>query len=380
MKSFTLSLLIGTLCGWIIIHTAWAQDQEPPKPEILAIGSAAPDFSLPGVDDRTYSLSDFGESKVLAIVFSCNHCPTAQAYEDRLVQLRKDYKEDELALVVISPNSPKSVSLSELGYTDLGDSFEDMKIRANDRGFSFPYLYDGDDQATSLAYGPIATPHAFVFDEDRLLQYVGRLDGSEKPGTANAEDIRNAIDALLTGETPALAKTKTFGCSVKWAWKTEWKERQLAEWAELPVTMEEADMDQLKEVVKNEQGEKLRLINLWATWCGPCVMEFPEFVAMDRMYRDRNFEFISISTDRPNAQAQALKLLKKWEASNTNYRATSEDKYALIEAIDPEWQGALPYTILVAPGGEVVYRQEGAIDVLAIKKAIVDHELMGRVY
>jgi len=125
----------------------------------LEIGQKAPDFNLPGVDGRNYRLADFADAKVLVIIFHCNHCPTAQAYEGRIKKLAADYRGKSVALVAISPNDPKSVRLDELGYSDMGDSFEDMKIRAKDMKYNFPYLYDGEDQKVSLAYGPARTPH-----------------------------------------------------------------------------------------------------------------------------------------------------------------------------------------------------------------------------
>jgi thiol-disulfide isomerase/thioredoxin len=124
----------------------------------------------------------------------------------------------------------------------------------------------------------------------------------------------------------------------------------------------------------------LRLINLWATWCGPCVTEFPEFVDMNRMYRRRDFEFISISADDPTKKDKALQFLKEKQASNINYIFSIDDKYKLIEAIDPKWGGALPYTILVEPGGKIVYAKQGPIDAAAMKTMIVDNPLIGRYY
>ena len=376
MKSVQSLLLTAFFISFSLMTFA----QESPKIKPLEIGSPAPDFDLPGVDGKNHTLDEYADANVLAIIFSCNHCPTAQAYEDRIIALADEYKEKDFALVVISPNSPVGLSLSELGYTDLGDDLEDMKIRAKDKNFNFPYLYDGDTQEASMKYGPAATPHAFVFNKERKLSYVGRLDDSEKPGTANAEDIRLAIDELLAGKEVSNPKTKTFGCSTKWAWKSDWKKKQLEEWAQLPVTLEKINEADLIKLSANEDGTKLRLINIWATWCGPCVAEFESFIEIDRMYRHRDFEFISISADSPGYEEKALKLLKGWEASNTNYIADIKKRSALIEAVDSEWQGALPYTILVEPGGKVVYRQEGMIDPLALKKAIVEHKLMGRVY
>lgn len=360
----------------LLVAAAFAPKEDH---KTLEIGASAPDFSLPGIDGKTYSLQSFAGSPALVMVFSCNHCPTAQAYEDRLIQLVNDYKPKQVKFVVISPNNPATVSLAELGYTDLSDSFEEMKIRAKAKGYNFPYLYDGDTQATALKYGPVATPHVFIFDKDRKLQYAGRFDAKEKPGTGNAEDARTALDAVLAGQKVPVPTTKTFGCSVKWTEKEDYIKKQQAERAKRPVSLDDIDVAGLKKLLQNN-SDKLRLINVWATWCGPCVQEFPDFVSIDRMYRERDFEFVSVSADKPEKKAKALEFLKKKEASNKNYLFSSDDKYALIEAIDPKWQGALPYTILVEPGGKIVYSKQGTIDVLEMKRRIVENRLIGRYY
>src|SRR6266480_2289863 len=189
--------------------------------ETLPLGAAARDFKLAGVDGKRYSLRDFKKADILVIVFTCNHCPTAQYYEERLKQIANDYKKKGVALVAINPNDPRSVRLDELGYTDLSDSFEEMKIRAKHKKFNFPYLYDGDKEDVSRAYGPVATPHAFVFDQARKLRYVGRVDDSERPEWVKTRDLRNAIDALLAGRDAEVKQTRSFGCSIKWAGKEE---------------------------------------------------------------------------------------------------------------------------------------------------------------
>ncbi|MFZ0428640.1 MAG: redoxin domain-containing protein [Acidobacteriota bacterium] len=345
----------------------------------LAIGSRAPDFRLPGVDGKFHTLSEFRDAEVLAVIFTCNHCPTAQAYEERIKEFVADYRPKGVATVAISPNSPLGLLYEELGYTDLGDTFEEMKIRARDHEFDFPYLYDGDDQQISIAYGPVATPHAFVFDRDRSLRYTGRLDGSEKPGTGQAEDLRAAVDAVLAGEDVGNPVTKSFGCSVKWSWKTQWREKVNREWDESPVSLESVDVEGVRKLLAND-SDKLRLINVWATWCGPCVIEYPELVEIHRMYKDRGFELVSLSADSPENREAALKFLKQKHSALRNLIFSLEDQYALIEAVDPAWDGALPYTLLVEPGGRVAYRKEGAIDPLELKRAIVGHELIGRYY
>ena len=351
-----------------------------PEPITLEIGSRAPDFNLPGVDGKTHNLKDYDKSPVLVIIFSCNHCPTAQAYEDRIIALAADYKTKGVDLIMISPNAEKALNYSELGYSDMGDSFEEMKLRATDKKFIFPYLYDGDEQKTALAYGPVATPHCFVFDRNRILRYSGRVDASEKPGTGNGEDLRNAIDALLAGTIVKNPVTKVFGCSVKWSWKDEYTQRLYKQWSELPVTIGEIDVKGIKDLIKNASSDKLRLINIWATWCGPCITEFPDLVIIDRMYRGRPFEFITISADKQARKSDALKFLQKQQASNKNYIFNKDDVYELIEAVDPSWKGALPYTLIIEPGGKIIYRKQDTIDPLEMKKLIVGNKYIGRYY
>src|SRR5262249_14944264 len=148
------------------------------------------------------------------------HCPTAQAYEDRILNLHADYKDKGVALVAISPNDPLAVRLDELGYTDLSDSIDEMKLRAKERKFTFPYLYDGETQKTSFAYGVLATPQVFIFDRARKLRYVGRIDDAEIK-EIHSHDTRNALDALLAGRPAPVETTRVFGCSTKWADKRE---------------------------------------------------------------------------------------------------------------------------------------------------------------
>ena len=346
----------------------------------LAIGAQAPDFSLPGTDGKTYSLASFKDAKVLVVVFMCNHCPTSQAYEKRIIKLTADYAGKGVSVVAISPNAPGSLRLDELGYSDVGDSFDDMKTRARQAGYNFPYLYDGETETASKQYGPVSTPHVFIFDAGRRLRYNGRIDDTENPEkTPHSLDARNAIDALLADREPPVAVTKTFGCSIKWIEKRNWTQKAAITWAHEPVQLDTLGISGVQTLVHND-SKKLRLINLWATWCVPCVQEFPELVTLNRMYRDRGFELVSISTDDSAARSKALKFLEKQESSSPNYIFTGDDKYKLMDAIDPRWQGALPYSLLVEPGGRIVYAHQGAIDPEQLRKIIFDDPYMGRIY
>lgn len=373
-------MLARTAAVASVVAIAWllAGPCRAAEPEVkpLAIGADAPDFALPGVDGRTHRLKDFADAKVLVVLFTCNHCPTAQAYEARINKLHADYKGRGVALVAISPNDPKAVRLDELGYSDLGDSLDDMKVRAKDKGFTFPYLYDGETQKTSRAYGVLATPHVFVFDAARKLRYHGRIDDAEVKAV-KSHDARNAIDALLDGRAVAVATTRVFGCSTKWADKREDAARALAKWDKEPVTLDRLDEAGVKKLAANGT-KKLRVINVWATSCGPCIAELPEFVTMHRMYRGRDFEMITISLDDPKKEDQALKVLKEQRVACKNYLYTGEDKDKFGDALDPKWPGPLPHTVVIAPGGKVIYRKTGAITPLEVKKVIADH--LGRTY
>ncbi|MFH1920260.1 MAG: redoxin domain-containing protein [Planctomycetota bacterium] len=360
------ALLIAVF-GWI----------GPGAAATLEIGQAAPDFCLPGVDGKEHCLKDFSEAPVLVLVFTCNHCPTAQAYEGRIKKLAEDYADRGVAVVAISPNDPLALRLDELGYTDVSDSLEDMKIRAKSESFNFPYLYDGDAQEVSRAYGPVATPHVFVFDAARKLRYAGRIDDSAKPEGVTSRDTRNAVDALLAKRPVPVEKTRTVGCSVKWSDKRPSVEAALKKWAKEKVTLERIDTSGVEALVKND-SKNLRLINVWATSCGPCLVEFPELVAMHRSYRRREFELVTISSDPLEREGQAMSVLEQEHASSKNYLFVGANEYQLAEALDDQWQGALPYTLLVAPGGKIVYRKQGELDPVEVKQAIVGH--LGRVY
>jgi len=335
----------------------------------LPLGTNAPDFNLPGVDGKNWSLKDFADAKILVVVFTCDHCPTAQYYEERIKQIVTDYKAKGVAVVAIMPNDPKSVRLDELGWTDLSDSFDEMKIRARDRQFNFPYLYDGDTESIAHAYGPVATPHVFVFDAARKLRYVGAIDNSERIQHVTKNYLRDALDALLDGKEPAVTQTKSVGCSIKWAGKESSTQAYLNQLANEPVSVSPADTNVLQALRKNDSG-KFRVVNFWATWCAPCMVEFPEFVTINRMYRHRDFELVTVAMNEPDETNSVLEFLKKQQASTRNFIFASTDRDALINAFNPEWQGVAPYTVLISPEGKIIYSETGSVDSLALKRAI----------
>jgi peroxiredoxin len=356
------------LAALVFTHAAFGADATKYPP--LALGSPAPDFKLPGADGKTWRLKDFAKAKVLVVVFTCNHCPTAQNYEERLKQLVTDYKSRGVAVVAINPNSPAAVRADELGYTDLDDTLDSMKIRAKQQQFNFPYLDDGPKEKVSKQYGPAATPHVFIFDAKRKLRYQGRIDDNERESLVESRDTRAAIDALLAGQEPPVAQTKVFGCSTKWDDKAEANQRWMEKVRKEPVTVTPADAAALKDLRANKSG-KVRLINVWATWCGPCISEFPELIEINLNFRHRDFELVTVAGQFPDEQARVLAFLQKNHASTRNLIFGDTDKFKLVEALDPEWSGALPHTLLLGPKGEVLYRETGGLDFLELRRKIV---------
>jgi thiol-disulfide isomerase/thioredoxin len=210
-----------------------------------------------------------------------------------------------------------------------------------------------------------------VFDAGRRLRYVGAIDDSERIQHVKTRYVRDALDALLDGREPSVTKTRAVGCSVKWAGKQDDVKSYMERLAKEDVTLTPAGVDELKALRRNDSG-KFRLVNFWATWCAPCIAEYSEFVTINRMYRHRDFELVMVSMNRPDESAQVLEFLKERQSSNRNLIFASPNRDPLIEAINPKWEGQVPYTVLINPEGEIVHEEIGSIDPLGLKREIVN--------
>lgn len=393
MKSI---LFVGAFCALLAASVFAAEpalldkDGNPAGFRTLSIGDAAPDFTLPGIDGRNWSLSDFAEHDILMVLFTSNHCPTSHGIEGRLKKLRADLRGESFGLVAINPNHPDGLRLDELGFGEFNDSFEEMKPYAEQQGWDFPYLYDGDKQLTARAYGCLATPHVFIFDQDRRLRYAGRFDDSRyaDESTVKSPDARNAIEDLLAGRPVATALTKPHGCSTKWREKKAGNLAVEEGWKDLPVTMDRIDAKGLAALRANPTN-KYRLFNVWATWCAPCVEEFPLLVSLSRQFDMRDFELITVTVDDVKQQAKAQAFLERMHAglspngqrllkregsgrTTNHYLFTEASTDALFAALDDQAPGPIPHTVLVAPGGKIVWRHNGVIDRAAAVAAIAD--------
>jgi peroxiredoxin len=342
-------------------------DREHP---VLPIGAPFPDFNLPGVDGKMHTLSEYSGAKLLAVVFESNHCPVSIAYETRIKQLYEDYKGKGLVLIAINPNNPTSVALSELGYTDTTDDMKDMIIRTKLRHIDWPYLYDGETQSTASKFGAIATPHIFIFDQDRKLRYEGRIDDSTASAKVKSQDAHNAIEDLLAGRPVATPITPVFGCSTKWLAKSTGVKEEMVKINAEPVKLTTASLDDLKTLRANAT-DKTMIVYFWSTKCKECMANFLDYENTYRMYRHRKFGMVTVSTDKPSDQAKVTAFLQEQHASGTNLQLDSADTKALQAAVGEKWKTSEPFVMVIAPNGKVVYQKAGNADILNVRRYVM---------
>jgi thiol-disulfide isomerase/thioredoxin len=294
----------------------------------------------------------------------------SQLYESRISKLYQDYRSKGVAFVAINPNNPKSIRLNELGYTDVTDSLAEMKIRTAFRHRDWPYLYDGETQAVAIKFGVVATPHIFLFDQERKLQYQGRIDDNQRQDLVKSEDARNAIEAMLAGRPVPLTTTGAFGCTTKWMSKATGVEEEWAKIQSEPVTVDMAGVEDLKKLRENRTG-KVLLVSLWSTKCATCVSQFLDLETTYRMYRLRSFDFVTVATNAPSEQAEVTAFLKKQYASSPNKHYSGNDPKALQSVFGATWKPGSPFTMVIAPDGKVLYQKEGKLDILELRRVIL---------
>lgn len=333
---------------------------------ILPIGSPLPDFLLPGIDGRMHKPADYTSAKILAVVFECNHCPTSQLYEGRLEKLYADYRDKGLMMVAINPNNPKSVRYDEMGYTDMSDSLAEMKVRAKFRRIPWPYLYDGETQAVSIKFGVVATPHIYLFDQQRKLQYQGRIDDNQREDLVKTLDARAALDAMLAGKPVAVQNTGAFGCTTKWMSKATGVEQELARNQAAKVTIEPITADGLKQLKANPTDKPV-LFYFWSPANALSTSQLHGFMETYWMYhKERGFDMVMVAT---GDQQAALDVLKKEYASNPN-RLFAGDRASLQAA----WGSSVPagaYTAVVGPGGKILYQKAGKVDIVDPRRVVL---------
>jgi hypothetical protein len=337
---------------------------------LMPIGAAAPDFSLRGTDDKIHTLAEFSSAKVLVIIFESVHCPVSENYEGRIQKLYDTYHNKGVALVAIDPNNPSAVRLDELGFTDLTDSPDDMKIRVRERHIPWPFLYDGGTQEVVQKFGAVATPHVFIFDADRKLRYEGRIDDNQNPALVEAHDARDAIEALLNGQPIAVSHRPAFGCSTKWLSKSVDVQREWAKIVAEPVALAEASAAELNSLRTNA-GDNVSVVHFWNLKNKNLTQHFAQLETTYRMYRGRSFSFVTINSDAQGDADKVMEFLKSQHASGRNLRISPADLSVVQNAFESSWGKNEEFTAVIAPGGKIVYSHKGSVDILDLRHAVL---------
>jgi thiol-disulfide isomerase/thioredoxin len=336
----------------------------------MPIGTAAPDFSLKGTDDKVHTLAEFSKSKVLVVMFESIHCPVSENYEGRMRALYDQYNGKDVAFVAINPNNPSAVRLDELGYTDLTDAPADMKIRVKDRDIPWPYLYDGETPSTVQKFGAVATPHVFIFDGERKLRYEGRIDDNQNEKLVKVHDVRDAIDALLTGKEVAVPHRPAFGCSTKWLSKAGDVQREWARIIAEPVVLTPASSADLSALRANA-GDKVTVVHFWSTRGKDTPTNLNLLETTYRMYRGRSYDFVTLNTDAAANNNKVTEFLRAQHASSKNLQLAPADLKSTQSAFGATWRSDEDYTAVIAPGGKIVYAHVGPVNILDVRHAVL---------
>jgi hypothetical protein len=252
-----------------------------------------------------------------------------------------------------------------------------MKLRLADRHITWPYLYDGENQKIATIFGVVATPHIYIFDQERKLRYQGRIDDNQNEALVKSQDARAAMDALLAGKPVPVENTRAFGCSTKWLSKAIGSESRGAEMEAIkaePVKLDMAGADELKKLRTNSSG-KVQVVTFWSTKCTTCADTFHDLETTYRMYRRRAFTLVTVATDAPADKPAVMDFLQKQYASGTNLQSTV-DHNAVQAAFDEKWKANTLFTVAIAQDGSVIYKKEGKFalpDLLALRRISQAH-------
>ena len=323
-----------------------------PGVRCLPIGTTAPDFTLTDLSGRQHSLREYrGKNVILAFIAA--RCPISRAYTDRLRALHQDYgSRPDSVFLAINPSA--------------NESPDEIRHHATSNGMSFPILTD-NRSAVADAYGAERTPDVFVIDPQGRLRYSGRIDSSHIPRRDMRHDLRQALDEILAGKPVTIPSTTAMGCPIVRPERSSGDEQKSASQKSTPEVTPEVSVGRLKPAdyrrMLLKPGTRAVVVNFWATWCGPCVAEFPEFVRLDAQLRARGVRFVSISADElADLNDQVIPFLRKQNARFDHFIQDVNDPQEMIDVVYKDWPGTLPATFLYDKNGKLSFLRFGIID------------------
>ncbi|HEV2664894.1 MAG TPA: redoxin domain-containing protein [Blastocatellia bacterium] len=357
MKLALISILIGA--G---LFTSFIGRPAPTQP---TVGQAAPDFTLADLSGKTHSLKDY-RGKTVVVSFISARCPISNAYKDRIRAIADEYAKRGVAFLGVNSNADESL--------------EEMRAYAAKNNLDFTILKDKGNVVAD-AYAAERTPKVYVIDGEGVLRYQGRIDNSQNPMMVKRGDLREALSELLAGKPISVAETKALGCLIKRVQDAE--DAQAKASAKTPAkstasqnspnvgTLKPADFAKFKDSARG----KVLVLNFWATWCGPCVAEFPELVALDAKYRDKGVKLVGITADEAeDVQPKVIPFIKKHQVKFDIVRQDTDDPAEMMNQITKDWDGVIPATFVYDKQGNLVYSKFGILDrdllVAEIEKAL----------
>ena len=336
----------------------------------LEPGAEMPQFRLPGLNGRLHDSSEFEKSNILAVIFLSNHCPTSQRFQERLIRLAKDYRPHGFTIVAISPNDPEAILPDELAHSDLGDTIEEMGIRAKELSYPFQYLYDGKTQEAAKAFGARVTPHAFLFNKTRKLCYTGRVGDPKNPTRTDREDLRLAIEALVQDKIPPVVQGRAFGSSIKWSKNRAIVEKVRERFSRETVSLKKADKRTL-EFIRENKATWPKLIYVWSIEDKRKRNDLLELSSIHKIYRKRGLEWVTVCIDGETFQESAQQLLKETQASGRNFICPGSELSPLADLRAEKGNRITPYLALVESAGKIAYRSTAGLDPLLLKRHIL---------
>ncbi|MBT5716722.1 MAG: thioredoxin family protein [Opitutae bacterium] len=329
-----------------------------------------PPFRLPGVDGNIYDSREFKKSELLAVVFLSNHCPTSQIFQHGIISLAKEYRNQGLQVIAISPNDPEAILPDELSYSVLGDTFSEMVLRSKELQYPFPYLYDGKTQEVSKSYGVRVTPHAYLFDKNRKLRYSGRIGDPKNPDRKDRDDLRHAIISLIHGTEPVVVRGLAYGNSIKWIKDRIIVEKARSRFSRESVYLKKSNSRTLQFVRRNI-SKLPTLIYVWSIKDMNNRQDLLKLASIHKIYRKRGLKFVTICVDGKECFDAAKKVLVETQSSGTNYISTGTEISPVADLRSEEGFLTTPFLGLLTPEAKVYYRSNNKINSLIIKRNII---------